>query len=116
MKTFSEIWEIALARKGEEALNGRIADATAANVEDLAATTDDRWLSMMARRVFAAGSVWRVIEAKWDGFEGAFRGFDPITLDKLASQAALVRWAQESGRPLAEVSMIAACSIDAPRA
>lgn len=41
------------------------------------ATTDDRVLAEMTKRVFAAGFVWSVIEAKWPGFEAAFHGFDP---------------------------------------
>ena len=38
---------------------------------------DARWLAEMTRGVFQAGFVWRVIEAKWPGFEAAFDGFDP---------------------------------------
>ena len=34
----------------------------------------------MARRIFSAGFVWSVIEAKWPGFEAAFLGFDPTRL------------------------------------
>ena len=41
---------------------------------------DDRILSTMAERVFAAGFVWRVIEQKWPGFEEAFLGFEPKRL------------------------------------
>ena len=37
---------------------------------------DDRYLSEMTRRVFSAGFVWAVIDAKWPGFEEAFLGFD----------------------------------------
>lgn len=39
--------------------------------------TDDRWLAGMTRSVFQAGFVWKIIEAKWPGFEEAFEGFDP---------------------------------------
>ena len=46
-------------------------------VSDLAAQPDDRFLSQMARTVFMAGFSWKVIEAKWPGFEEAFDGFDP---------------------------------------
>ena len=38
---------------------------------------DSRWLAEMTRGVFQAGFVWRVIEAKWPGFEAAFDGFEP---------------------------------------
>jgi 3-methyladenine DNA glycosylase Tag len=48
--------------------------------EALAKVTDDRILSTMAERVFAAGFVWRVIEQKWPGFEEAFLGFEPKRL------------------------------------
>ena len=41
---------------------------------------DDRVLAEMARRIFSAGFVWSVIEAKWPGFEEAFLGFDPARL------------------------------------
>ncbi|MEZ5667087.1 MAG: DNA-3-methyladenine glycosylase I [Alphaproteobacteria bacterium] len=43
---------------------------------ELAALGDDRWLSIMTRCVFNAGFNWKVIEAKWPGFEEAFDGFD----------------------------------------
>ena len=54
---------------------------------------------MIAKRVFAAGFVWRVIDAKWDGFEEAFQGFDPnivahLTddeIDALAQDTRIVR-------------------------
>jgi 3-methyladenine DNA glycosylase Tag len=41
---------------------------------------DDRFLSDMTKRVFSAGFAWSVIEAKWDGFEKAFLGFNPAKL------------------------------------
>src|SRR3974390_624555 len=46
----------------------------------LAALPDDRVLAEMARRIFSAGFVWRVIEQKWPGFEAAFLGFHPARL------------------------------------
>jgi 3-methyladenine DNA glycosylase Tag len=46
----------------------------------LARLPDDRVLAEMAKRVFSAGFVWRVIEAKWPGFEDAFLGFRPEAL------------------------------------
>jgi len=45
---------------------------------------DDRVLAEMAKRVFCAGFVWKVIAAKWSGFEEAFLGFKP---DALSSQS-----------------------------
>ena len=48
--------------------------------EALAALKDDRVLAEIAKRVFSAGFAWRVIEAKWPGFEEAFLGFEPARL------------------------------------
>ncbi len=45
--------------------------------DELRAIPDDRWLSGMTQAVFSAGFVWKVIEAKWGGFEAAFDDFDP---------------------------------------
>ena len=42
--------------------------------------TDDRALSLMAKGIFRAGFVWKVIEQKWPGFEKAFLGFEPGAL------------------------------------
>jgi len=75
MRGFDEIFAIAAARKGGP-------DALAAMLEppaspgDLARLPDDRWLSRFSRQVFSAGFNWKVIEAKWDGCETAFHGFD----------------------------------------
>jgi len=46
----------------------------------LAKISDDRYLSQMTRCVFNAGFHWRVITAKWSGFEEAFHKFDLATL------------------------------------
>ena len=46
----------------------------------LAQTPDDRILADLTKRVFSAGFVWSVIEAKWPGFEAAFLGFMPKRL------------------------------------
>jgi len=43
----------------------------------LAKLRDDRVLAEMTKRVFSAGFAWSVIEAKWPGFEEAFKGFEP---------------------------------------
>jgi len=75
MRSFQEIYDIASARKGgDDALQALLADTRVA--VDLAAIPDDRWLSNFTRCVFQAGFSWKVIEAKWDGFEAAFHRFD----------------------------------------
>ncbi len=78
MRSFDEIMDIAADRHG-----GR--DAVEAKLQrpkpqaDLAALSDDRWLSIMTQSIFQAGFNWKVVEAKWDGFEAAFNQFDPGT-------------------------------------
>jgi 3-methyladenine DNA glycosylase Tag len=79
MADFQKIRTRATERKGGEAalksLLGPLPDnAAVANI------ADDRILSTMAERVFAAGFVWRVIEQKWPGFEAAFLDFEPKRL------------------------------------
>ena len=67
--------------------------------EALRELKDDRALAEMAKRVFSAGFAWRVIEAKWPGFEEAFHGFEPARLvfqpddywDGLAKDSRIVR-------------------------
>ena len=58
----------------------RRATAEGGGRKALASVTDDRGLSEMGRRIFAAGFVWNVIETKWPGFEAAFLGFEPKRL------------------------------------
>jgi len=75
MRGFDEIFAIAAARKGgAEALAALLEPPTPP--EELAQLPDNRWLSRFSRQVFSAGFNWKVIEAKWDGFETAFNGFD----------------------------------------
>lgn len=79
MMAFAKIRARAAARKGGEAalaaLLGPVPDNAA-----LAEVPDDRVLSIMTERVFAAGFVWRVIEEKWPDFEEAFLDFEPKRL------------------------------------
>jgi len=79
MRSFEAIRARAADRKGGDevlaTLLGPVPDNRA--VADIG---DDRILSTMAERVFAAGFVWRVIEQKWPGFEAAFLGFQPKVL------------------------------------
>lgn len=98
MHTFAEIYAIAAERKGgAEALEALITPPLP--TDELARIPDDRWLSMMAKCLFQAGFHWKVIEAKWLGFETAFEGFDPSRvafygdeeIDRLISDKAIVR-------------------------
>ena len=79
MPSFKKIRERAARRKGGEATLNKLLGAKPNNAA-LANVPDNRILSTMAKRVFSAGFVWRVIETKWPGFEDAFLGFEPKTL------------------------------------
>ena len=79
MIPFSVIRERAEQRKGGAAALAALLPNVPGN-DALAALRDDRVLAMMAKRVFSAGFVWSVIDAKWPGFEAAFLGFDPGAL------------------------------------
>lgn len=74
-RPFAEIFEVAAARKGGAAAFEATLPVPRPAAE-LAAIPADRWLAGMARAVFQAGFSWKVIEAKWPGFEAAFHGFD----------------------------------------
>jgi 3-methyladenine DNA glycosylase Tag len=75
MHHFDEIFGLAAARHGgEAALNAQLTKPK--TVAELTEIPDDRWLSVITKCVFQAGFNWNVIEAKWDGFEEAFDGFD----------------------------------------
>lgn len=102
MKNFSEIE--AMARMHHPDLDTRLAaHGHLRTVQEIADIPDDRWLSLMTRCVFQAGFVWKVIEAKWPGFEAAFDGFDPVTVSfysdddvaRLASDERIVRNGQK---------------------
>ncbi|PWK69876.1 DNA-3-methyladenine glycosylase I [Aminobacter sp. AP02] len=76
---FAKIWTRAAGRKGGEAVLKSLLGPAPDNAA-LSKVSDDRILSTMAERVFAAGFVWRVIEQKWPGFEEAFLSFEPKRL------------------------------------
>ncbi len=98
MRHFDDIFAIAAARHGgAEALNAKLSPP--ATPAELAALPEHRWLSILTRCVFQAGFNWKVIAAKWDGFETAFDGFDPdrcariddTKFDALLSDTTIVR-------------------------
>jgi len=98
MRSFAVIRARAEKRKGGAAALAALLPPPP-NREALLALADDRVLAEMTRRVFCAGFAWRVIDAKWPGFEAAFLGFEPARLvhqpdefwEKLGSDARIVR-------------------------
>ncbi len=75
MRHFDDILAIAAERHGgHAALEAKLSKPLP--ITDLLAIPDDRWLSTLTKCIFQAGFNWKVIEAKWDGFEAAFDQFD----------------------------------------
>ncbi len=127
MRSFEEIFAIAAERHGgAAALEAKLPKPTPART--LKALGDDRWLAGMTRSIFQSGFSWKVIEAKWPGFEAAFKGFDvhacaamddawfdrltqdtgivrnPIKIRTVPQNAAmLLALAQEHGKPAGHV-------------
>jgi len=103
-ESFERIYQRACKRKGGAAAVDALLPPVSTS-EELAATADDRYLSLMTKRVFQAGFAWRVIEQKWPGFEAAFRGFDPehcagldgAGFEALAADVRIVRNRQKIG-------------------
>ncbi|RFB75614.1 DNA-3-methyladenine glycosylase I [Methylovirgula sp. 4M-Z18] len=79
MPTFKMIRARAVKRKGGADVIAKLLPRVD-SPEALAVLADDRVLSEMTRRIFCAGFVWGVIDAKWPGFEEAFLGFSPQRL------------------------------------
>jgi 3-methyladenine DNA glycosylase Tag len=75
MVPFDKIHKAALHRLGEAALAARLPSVKSA--AELRKLGDDRYLSLMAQRIFRAGLKHDVVEARWPAFEEAFRRFDP---------------------------------------
>jgi 3-methyladenine DNA glycosylase Tag len=79
MTSFKTIRARAAKRKGGEAALAALLPKVA-GPKALASRGDDRVLAEMTKRIFSAGFVWSVIEAKWPGFEAAFLEFVPKRL------------------------------------
>lgn len=98
MRDWHWLYEYGLNRFGSvQALETRL--PVPASSETLRAIGDDRYLSLLARRVFRAGLKHSVVDAKWPAFEQAFWGFDPDKvvlmgvehLERLMDNSALIR-------------------------
>jgi 3-methyladenine DNA glycosylase Tag len=80
MPSFKAIRARAAKRKGGDAALTCLLPRVVSR-KQLAKLPDNQALADMAKRIFSAGFVWRVIEAKWPGFEEAFLGFEPEKLN-----------------------------------
>jgi 3-methyladenine DNA glycosylase Tag len=94
---FASIFDAALTRHGKSGVEARLPQPKTA--AELAATSDDRFLSDMSRRIFRAGLKHSLVDGKWPTFEEVFHHFDPRriramsdeALEKLLGDARLIR-------------------------
>ena len=76
MQDYQWLYEHCLNRFGSvAALEARLPKPRSS--PELAAQSDDRYLSTLALRVFRAGLKHSLVDAKWAAFEQVFFGFDP---------------------------------------
>lgn len=97
---FQKIFDRAAKRKGGAAALEKLLTKPKSHAA-LKKISDDRWLAMFSRGIFATGLNWRVVENKWDGIEEAYEGFDVARmammsdddLDRLLNDARVIRQA-----------------------
>ncbi len=98
MESFDSIFQRAAKRKGgPEELQSLLSKPKSAR--QLAGIDDAYYLAEMSKAVFRSGFVWKIIEAKWPGFEKAFKEFDVTScamlsdeeLEQLDNNAEIVR-------------------------
>jgi 3-methyladenine DNA glycosylase Tag len=73
MPAFDRILEAARRRVGEAELRARM--PAVSTPEALRAVADDRYLSLMSRRIFRAGLKHSLVDDRWPAFEEVFHGF-----------------------------------------
>ncbi|WP_313281348.1 DNA-3-methyladenine glycosylase I [Stutzerimonas balearica] len=98
MHDYQWLHEYCLNRFGSAAaLEARLPQPRTA--EELRALPDDRYLSLIALRIFRAGLKHSLVDAKWPAFEKAFFGFEPDKvvlmggehIERLMQNAELIR-------------------------
>jgi 3-methyladenine DNA glycosylase Tag len=98
MTRFSSILKRARKRAGGgDALEASLPRAK--SEAELAALSDDRYLSLMSQRAFRAGLRHSLVDARWPAFEEVFFGFDPRRvramsdedLERLMSERRIIR-------------------------
>ena len=85
MIEFAPILDAATARNGPDALANRLPEVK--DSDALRAVPDDRYLSLIALRVFRAGLKHSLVDAKWPAFEEVFHGFDPAQVHAMPDDA-----------------------------
>jgi len=116
MRDFDGIYTEVVTRYGAAELAEQL--PTPSSNKQLIALGDDRYLSLMCRRIFRAGLKHSMVDAKWPAFEEVFFQFDPDSvanmhdeaLEELASDTRLIRhWGKlqavrKNAAKLAEIS------------
>lgn len=86
MRNFKWIYDKALSRHASAA-DLEAAMPAVKSGKELAAISDDRYLSELSRRIFRAGLKHSMVDAKWPAFEQVFFGFDPNKLVLMSDEA-----------------------------
>ncbi|QBF82836.1 DNA-3-methyladenine glycosylase I [Shewanella maritima] len=85
LEKFSSIYQRACERKGgPDAVELLLPDTLSA--AQISEYSDAELLSVMSKRVFQSGFVWRVVENKWPEYEKAFFDFDPFKVLMLSPE------------------------------
>ena len=101
MRDYAWLLEYALNRCGSRAaLEARLPQPV--DAATLAAVGDDRYLSLLTRRIFRAGLKHSLVDAKWPAFE----------CDRQKMQGAFNLWQEQSGRPLCQLSVMLALTVN----
>ena len=98
MRKFSPILARAIKRAGGEAALEKLLPQPK-SARELESVGDDRYLSLMSRRIFQAGLRHTMVDTKWPAFEQVFRGFEPRrvaampdeAIEKLMSERRIIR-------------------------
>ena len=98
MKKFTPIFARAIRRAGGEAALEKLLPRPK-SAGELKEVGDDRYLSLMSRRIFRAGLRHAMVDGKWPAFEEVFLGFEPRrvaampdeAIEKLMSDRRLIR-------------------------
>ena len=85
VETFAKIYKRAAARKGGEKVLELMLRPVREST-DITRISDADVLAEMTKCVFRSGFVWKIIEAKWPGFQAAFSDFDVMHCAMLADE------------------------------
>jgi 3-methyladenine DNA glycosylase Tag len=96
---FAAIEARAARRKGGREALEKLVAAKPRSRAALAATPDAFFLSAIAKQIFRAGFVWKIVDHMWPGTEEAFAGFEPeivagygdLEIAELASDPRVIR-------------------------